>query len=169
MAIKILFGSKMLKLNNPRDEDWKEYKDNPIKGIDPCIEVEKKFVKSFVEGRNLKQDVFKARTLYQMSCGFHEHVPDYPFAEFNILSHRRVWIAHLKQYLNLPELEQKAISENKLYKRFYHFAYQYYMIKENTHWISEEGLAIVQKIHDLEMPSSYFYELRDLINSLPEE
>ena len=40
------------------------------------------------------------------------------------------------------------------------------MIKENTHWISEEAKAEVQKIHDLEVSSSYFYELRDLINSL---
>jgi hypothetical protein len=40
------------------------------------------------------------------------------------------------------------------------------MIKENTHWISEPAKELVQKIHDLEMPSSYFYELKDLINSL---
>ena len=40
------------------------------------------------------------------------------------------------------------------------------MIMENAHWISNEAKANVQKIHDLEMPSSYFYELRDLINNL---
>jgi hypothetical protein len=40
------------------------------------------------------------------------------------------------------------------------------MIKENTHQISDEAKINVQKIHDLEMPSSYFYELKDLINSL---
>jgi hypothetical protein len=40
------------------------------------------------------------------------------------------------------------------------------MIKENTHQISDEAKINVQKIHDLEMPSSYFYELRELINSL---
>jgi hypothetical protein len=51
-------------------------------------------------------------------------------------------------------------------KQFYQLLYQYYMIKENTHWISEEAKAEVQKIHDLEMPSSYFEELRALINSL---
>jgi hypothetical protein len=40
------------------------------------------------------------------------------------------------------------------------------MISRNTHWISGLEKAVVQKIHDLEMPSSYFYELKELINTL---
>ena len=51
-------------------------------------------------------------------------------------------------------------------KQFYHLVYQYYMLQENTHYISAQGFSIVQKIHDFEMPASYFYELRDLINAL---
>jgi hypothetical protein len=51
-------------------------------------------------------------------------------------------------------------------KWFYHLAYQYNMIIEDTHWISDEAKVDVQKIHDFEMPSSYFYELREKINNL---
>ena len=40
------------------------------------------------------------------------------------------------------------------------------MITEGVHFISEAAMVDVQKIHDLEMPSSYFYTIRDLINGL---
>jgi hypothetical protein len=40
------------------------------------------------------------------------------------------------------------------------------MVLENAHFISDEAKVDVQKIHDLEMPSNYFYELRDKINRL---
>mgnify|MGYP006988383097 CR=1 FL=1 len=68
--------------------------------------------------------------------------------------------------MNAEKTEEWAFKTNILPKQFYHILYQYYMIIENTHWISDSAKVDVQKIHDLEMPSSYFYELRDLINSL---
>jgi hypothetical protein len=40
------------------------------------------------------------------------------------------------------------------------------MITEDVHFISEAAMVDVQKIHDLEMPASYFYELKEMINSL---
>ena len=172
MSHKYLFGSKMLKLNNPRDEDWLEFVDVP-RGtkIDNRLHnrhrlgFERRRIESFIEGKNMPTDSYKALIFYQLSGGFQED-DNYPFKDFNILEHKKVWAAHLKNYINQPSTEQFALMYENLHKKFYHLLYQYYMITENSHWISDEARVNVQKIHDLEMPSSYFYELRELINSL---
>jgi hypothetical protein len=116
-------------------------------------------------GRFMKDHVYNAVHLYQLSGGF-DHGEGYPFNNFNILEHKLVWLQWLKSHMNNEKRVAEIERQDVLPKRFYHILYQYYMITENTHWISDEAKANVQKIHDLEMPSSYFYELRDLINSL---
>lgn len=169
MEIKYLFGSKMLRLNNCRDEDWVTFTDTPNGTPSPPnfhrITFEKFRIKTFVEGRNSPSDSGKAWVLYQLSREF-QNDADYPFNDFSILEHKPVWIEHLKNYMNLDSTEQNAIKRDILPKKFYHLLYQYNMIIEDTVWISDEARVNVQKIHDLEMPSSYFYELRDLINGL---
>lgn len=172
MDYKYLFGSKMLKLNNPRDEDWITFVDVPKgtpvdnqAGHQHRLEFEQRRVKTFIEGKNMPTDSYKALIFYQLSCGFQDD-SNYPFNDFNILEHKEVWAEHLKNYINLDTTEQFAFTFDNLHKKFYHLLYQYYMITENVHFISAEAKAEVQKIHDLEVPSSYFYELRKLINAL---
>ena len=168
---KYLFGSQLLKLQCCRDMDWITFIDeHPIgqerqKGV-RSITFHKVLINHFINGKNQSNDPYKAFHLYQMSNGFREGDENYPFKDFNILEHKVVWIEQLKGYMNLPETEEKALKEDVLPKNFYHIVYQYQMILENTHFISEEAKADVQKIHDFEMPTSYFYELRDMINSL---
>lgn len=166
---KYLFGSKMLKIDNARDEDWISFVDTKGKDIKeigyrsiPCYRI---ILKHFTEGRNIKPDYYKAVALYQLSAGFTEDV-EYPFSDFNILEHKEVWKQWLKAYINSEKNEAWAIKTDILPKQFYHLLYQYNMIVEDAHWISDEAKVNVQKIHDLLMPSSYFYELRDMINSL---
>ena len=117
----------------------------------------------FVRGKYIAYDPYYALFIYQMSVGFHDDA-DYPFRDFNILEHKEVWIKWLKAYMNAEKTEEQALQNDILPKQFYHILYQYNMILENTHFISDK--VDVQKIHDLEMPSSYFYELKDMINSL---
>jgi hypothetical protein len=165
---KCLFGSKCLGLCNCYDEDWAIITDKPIKYIDGIATLNfpfyNKIVQNFINGRNAEGDAYKALFLYQLSNGFHSDA-NYPF-EFNILEHKENWTKCLKSYVNLPRIEQESKSKVILTKKFYHLLYQYYMITEDTHFISDEARAKVQKIHDLEMPSSFFYELRELINTL---
>lgn len=169
MEYKYLFGSKMLKLNNCRDEDWYSFVNKSALAINDSstksISAMTHMINCFVLGKNQPDDNIKALILYQVSAPFHDDVK-YPFGFFNIFNYKAVWINHLKNYINLDKTERWANAYNVLPKRFYHLLYQYYMIKEDTHWISDEAKIDVQKIHDLEMPSNYFYELRDLINSL---
>ena len=172
MNNRYLFGSKMLKLNNPRDEDWIEFVDVP-RGQMPMdrdkhqhrLGFEKRRVKSFIEGKNMPEDSYKAYYFYQLSCGFQDD-ENYPFNDFNILEHKQVWVEHLKNYINHPGTELIAMSADNLHKKFYHLLYQYYMITEDTHFISEEAREKVQKIHDLEVPNTYFFSLRELINGI---
>ena len=72
----------------------------------------------------------------------------------------------LKAYINSEQANNLVLDVEVLPKVFYHLLYQYYMIKENTHWISDEAKKEVQKIHDLEVPAEYFEHLKELINSL---
>lgn len=168
---KYLFGSKMLKLDNPRDEDWIAFVDTPRnEPLDKDehqhrINFEMRRIRSFIQGQNEPTDSYKALIFYQLSSGFQED-PDYIFGFFDILKHKKVWADHLKNYMSLESTEKFAHTYDNLHKKFYHILYQYYMITEDTHFISDEAKAKVQKIHDLEMPNSYFYELRELINSL---
>ena len=166
---KYLVGSKLLKLTNNRDEDWITFvaEDSSVarKTGKHSISFYQTLIKLFSSGKNIKADPFKALYIYQLSNGFILE-EDYPFKEFNILEHKKAWIDWLKAYTNAKSSEDWATKTEVLPKQFYHLLYQYYMIKENTHWISEEAKAEVQKIHDLEVPSSYFYELQGLINSL---
>ena len=169
MGKRYLFGSKILGLDNCHDEDWYAFFDTKSSNLenknDLSIPLYNAIIGNFIKGKNMPADHLKATFLYQYSTGFHSE-EDYLFNYFNILEHKSVWIDCLKSYINSEKAEQYAFSGNVLPKRFYHFLYQYYMIIENTHLISDKTKVNVQKIHDLEMPSSYFYELRDLINNL---
>lgn len=164
-----LFGSKMLGLDNCRDEDWLVFVNKrgaDIKEKDHrSISCYKTILNHFVIGKNEAKDNFKTLYLYQLSAPFIDD-ENYPFNFFNIFEHKRVWITQLKGYINLEKTEAWGTKYESLPKQFYHLLYQYYMITEDTHWISDDAKAIVQKIHDLEMPSAYFYELREHINSL---
>ena len=169
MEYKCLFGSKMLNLDNCSDEDWVVIVDNSKKYIDGIptwnYPFFKRVVDGFIKGSNVNGDPFKSLFLYQISKGFHSD-PKYPFT-FDVLEYKPILAKCLQTYINKPTVEQNAMKSDVLSKKFYHLLYQYYMIVEDTHFISDEAKAKVQKIHDLEMPSNYFYELRDLINGLP--
>ena len=169
MECKYLLGSKMLRLDNCRDEDLVSFVDKrgaEIKSsCERSIPFYKKRLERFMMGKNKPEETYKAVHLYQLSAPFIED-ENYPFNFFNILEHKKVWIEQLKGYINLPKTEEWGTRYETLPKQFYHLLYQYYMITEGVHFISEAAMVDVQKIHDLEMPSSYFYTIRDLINGL---
>lgn len=167
---KYLFGSNLLKLNNCRDEDWLTFVDLPSHSLTErgqrSIPFYKEVLQTFIEGKSYPEDFYKACYQYQLSNGFFENDESYPFSYFNVFDHKELWINQLKGFMNHEEAEAHIDGEDILPKSFYHILYQYYMIKENAHYISDEAKIDVQKIHDYEMPSSYFYELRDKVNNL---
>ena len=156
---KYLYGSKMLKLDNNRDEDWITFIDEDTNAAreKKCqsIPFYRLILDYFIRENNITNNLYHALYLYQLSNGFRADV-DYPFSNFNVLDHTAVWAEWLKAYMNDEGTETFALKTEILPKGFYHLLYQYYMIKENVHWISDEAKTQVQKIHDLEMPSSSF-------------
>lgn len=166
---KYLLGSQMLGLANCHDEDWVTFIDDTTAAAraEHCqsIPFYKVLIRHFKTNDKIKPDYYQALFMYQLSEGFHNS-EEYIFKDFNILEHVETWKLWLKAYVNSKAIEEQVKKDSRIIKWCYHLLYQYYMIKENTHWISEEAKAEVQKIHDLEVPSSYFYELQDLINSL---
>lgn len=162
---KILFGSQILRLRNPRDIDDFIFYEEPYQQK-PSIIGRTKWIECFKKGLTCPEDQSMVCWLYQYSGAFHENVENYPWIDFDIFEHKERWINQLKSFINLPSTEEFALSRKILHKRFYHLMYQYYMITENVYYISEEGMEYVQKIHDFEMPNSFFYELREKINSL---
>ena len=169
MEYKFVLGSKMLRMNNPRDIDEVTFVDKPSWQVRERGKISIPFFRmimdSFICGENEADDHYKASYIYQLSAPFIED-ENYPFKDFNILEHKDVWVEQLRGYMNHPATEEMAMKGDVLPKTFYHILYQYNMIVENVHLISDEARVNVQKIHDLEMPSSYFYELRELINNL---
>ena len=170
MKYTYLLGSKMLKLNNTRDEDWLTFIDAPAKVAreQHChsIPFYKAVIGAFIRATYVHEDIYNALHLYQLSASFFSDEVDYPFNDFNILEHKDSWIKWLKAYINDEKTERRANRTDILPKQFYNILYQYNMIIENVYFISDEAKVDVQKIHDLEMPASYFYELRDKINLL---
>ena len=166
---KFLFGSKMLGLSNNRDEDWLTFVDeraNVAREMGcKSIPFYRTVLNTFITGNNIKVDIYNASYLYQQSAPFFTD-EKYPFKDFNIFEHKAVWVRWLKAYVNSKAIEKRATATDTLPKIYYHLLYQYYMLTEDVHFISDEAKAQVQKIHDLEMPSTYFYELRELINNL---
>lgn len=169
MQHKYLYGSIMLKLNNNRDEDWITFTGENAKTAREMgcksIPFYRAIVNHFTGGNCIDFDPFKALFLFQLSAPFINEA-DYPFSDFNVLEHKKVWIKWLKAFMNAVQTEEWASKSDVLPKQFYHILYQYYMITENVHFISEEAKTDVQKIHDFEMPKEYFYTLKDMINSL---
>lgn len=167
-----LFGSKLLKLNNCHDEDWLTFVDEPghVALSTPgarSTPFYKRALERFIQEKgNWRASSLSVLWQYQLSSGFFENETEYPFNDFNILNYKRQWINMLQTWMNSDITENKIKDILVLPKEFYHILYQYYMIVENTHWITEVSKEEVQKIHDLQVPATYFYELRDLINSL---
>ena len=159
----------MLKLNNNRDEDCVSYidADTTVARETKChsISFQKALIDCFTRGNFIHCHPYNALFMFQCSSGFHNE-QGYPFSDFNILEHKEVWKQWLKAYMNDEATEQWANKTDILPKQFYNILYQYNMIIENVHFISDKAKVDVQKIHDKEMPSSYFTELKHLINSL---
>lgn len=157
---KYLIGSKLLLLDNCRDEDWITLSEGSKK-----LRIHEKMIENFMKGKNYPGDSYKGRVLYQLSNGFYADSAEAPFPHFNILEHKENWIQCIKSRFAFYDIDTIAQLEI-LPKYFYHFIYQYYMIKENTHYISEEGKSIVQKVHDLEKPGYFIYIINDMIKEL---
>ena len=169
-----IVGSKMLGLSNCGDTDIVCYGNPGVKHTEGTqfiykdLDALKLFLSKFDDPDSLAGHFNRpfCGHFYQHSKCFHPDVENYPI-DWDVREHKEGWKKILKNHITHEEAEGYYIlKEGVCRKTLYNIAYQYYMILRDTVWLNEEDLAIVQKIHDLQMPAEYFYILRDQILAL---
>jgi hypothetical protein len=68
-------------------------------------------------------------------------------------------------------VEKKKLNFNKdignyCYNQLYHFAYNLFILQNNSVELTPEQFEIVQKIHDEKMPISYLDEMKNLLEEI---
>jgi hypothetical protein len=172
--MKYLIGSKLLGLNNNKDSDFlilskeHDYKrvwENDEDVVYRSVEHINKFLTYDV-------DVQRHHPLLLFNYQLDHSIigQDFP-VYFNILEHKD----KVKELLHCVVDNRlynfnKRITLNKLYccKNLYHFAYNLFILMNNSTQLTEEQKEIIQKIHDGLMPISYIDEMKTMLNNLDE-
>ena len=95
--------------------------------------------------------------------------PNSPFDDYHILDYKQQLYDLLKVTIEKNDfgLSGKFTSNHgHCLKQVYHVAYNIFILKNNSPIITDEQKAIVQKIHDCEMPISYLDELKEIFWSI---
>lgn len=168
-----LVGSRLLRMDNCGDTDYcyfskirlpKEYKVHKIPMVAKLMQNFPKYLK-YRNAKGSTSTMSVSNYYYQYSKCFHPE-EDWPIT-WDIRDYKEDWIKMLKNHINSEEaITQYIKGKTFIDKKFYNIAYQYFMIRDNTVYLEGESKQIVQKIHDRQMPISYFYEMRELINAL---
>lgn len=172
---KFLIGSKLLDLINNKDEDY------------ICLTDEEKFRKEFIDNKEIlymPQNMLLSRLNFQLDDNYghlryYLYITSYQYdqniigQDFPIKYH---YLEHKDQYMKLIDhiIKNKEFNFNKditadnrcCTKIIYHIAYNIFILKNNSPIITEEQKAIIQKIHDLEMPIDYLDELEKTFKSI---
>lgn len=168
---KYLVGSTLLNLDNVKDTDVLIVVDSED---DIAISKEDRhfITKTQLENRlRLKLPSLKeALRYYMVNYQFDRSIigSDFPI-EYHILDYREQYI----ELLNWT-VDHKAIGFDSrgdynsgiVLKYMYHVAYTAFIMKNNSTTITPEQKAIIQKIHDRQMPQSYLEELAAMIKDL---
>lgn len=90
---------------------------------------------------------------------------DFPI-QYHILDYRNELIELLNTIINqgLMNFNNRiTCNDGNCSKLIYHIAYNIFILQNNNTVITEEQKAIIQKIHDCEMPISYLDELKEMM------
>lgn len=171
---KFLVGSKLLNLDNNRDIDYVIIADRDEWGLhklpfDYHVWPEQDMLDVFnfdipdnVDYKRLK----KMLVAYQYDYRIIKQ--DFPW-HFDILLIRE----KVKDFLKfVVEAQECNFSRNicaikkRCSKIIYHFAYNLFILQNNSIHLTREQKEIVQKIHDCQMPIEYLDELERMLNEL---
>jgi hypothetical protein len=168
---RYLIGSKLIGLSN-RDNDYIvvdtefEHKRAVENGEDILyqnIEVTNKIL-------NFDEENPKYRRLWLYNYQYDKDIIGQNFPiEYHLLEHKDKLISLLKRTVEKKLYNfNKRVTVNKSYctQIIYHIAYNTFIIQNNSPIITNEQKAIIQKIHDIQMPIEYLDELAQIIKSL---
>lgn len=176
LLIKYLIGSKLLELINNHDtdyllvvesEDSSLYKREYVNGEDVVTRST-----ANIERQMNFELPFSVRTIgwyiinYQLDFDIIKQ--DFPFV-YHILDKRAKYIEMLNWIVDNKALNfNKELNINNWHcsKMLYHVAYLTSILENNSVVITDEQKAIVQKIHDRQMPIAYLDVLEEKIRNL---
>lgn len=176
MDKKYLVGSYALGLSNSKDADYVVIVD----GYDSeyCV---KKFedgaehfyeTKANIDSFMLFERPFVHQNIlrYAINYQYDQSIIDSEFPlKYNILDQRQKYVEMLNWIVDNKALNfNKGINLNnwKCSKLIYHVAYIVFILENNSTTLTSKQKAIVQKIHDKQMPIAYLDELSKRIKSL---
>lgn len=153
-------GSTILKLENVGDIDVVSFTDSTYEPIDvikgksnyhvlhvSCAQRKHAYKYLYKKSKFMSEQM--ALYLYQYSNELH---PESNVRLFSLLECKEQWKEALFCFVKtLPELTESTIP-----KKYYNIVYQYYIIQNNSFNLREEQMENVQKIHDSEMPTSFW-------------
>lgn len=171
--VKYLIGSKLLNLNRAKSANYlvlsteQDHTYDCIGGCLVCLRSHndiEKFTKFNVEFN--RQNIEKLIFNYQLDSSIIGQ--NFPI-EYHLLDYKNKVIEMLKtivdnRYLNFNK--KVKIKGEYCSKKIYHVAYNTFIIQNNSPIITDEQRAIIQKIHDIQMPIEYLDELAQIIKSL---
>lgn len=167
--IKYLVGSKLYKLENTQDTDYIIILEEVPTGLYKQPILEDWIWRTLDQLRDrlsFKEYTVETLTNFQ----FDREMIDARFPiEYHILDYRENLIAMLKyivdnQAFNFDMSIQSG--DHCCTKMIYYIAYNVFILQNNSVHITPEQKAIIQRIHDRQMPISYINELAAMIAEL---
>lgn len=169
---KYIIGSTLLGLSNNRDNDYlylvdSEEEYNTVRfenGEDKHIRTTAEIIKCM----NFETDVNIWRKLINYQLDKEIIGQNFPI-EYHILNHKEEAKNLLKSIVKNKDMNfNKNITSgnNCCTKDIYHIAYNLFILQNNSPIITDDQKAIIQQIHDIQMPISYLDELATAINLL---
>jgi len=177
---KYQLGSKLLNLDNTRDNDFVILVDGDrdtnyrSKEDGDCFCMSKAYLDKFI---NFEEEFdYKTIAIYIVLYQYDKDIIGQNFPiEYHILDRKNDFIRLLKfirenKLLNLDTEIKISTKENRKFyicsKIQYHIVYNLFIIKNNSVNLTAEQKAIIQKIHDRQMPAEYINTIIQEIDAL---
>lgn len=164
--MKYQIGSKILGLNNARDNDYLAVVED--------TNYYNRIVTSEYELKEISQDLLLKNLNFETRFAIYNYQYDkqiigneFPI-EYHLMEHRKQLIEFISNVINNKEMNfNKRITVNNgcCSKLIYHVAWNIFALINNNVILTEEQKEIVQKIHDEEMPIKYLDTLTSLFRN----
>ena len=170
--MKYLIGSKLLGLTNEKDKDYmiisNKYDYKRISENDEDILYRSQ--ENILYHLRFEGDYTKHTFIYLVNYQYDREIigPDFPI-EYHILDHKYKLINFLQWIVANKEMnfnKNLKFKHGNCSKLIFHIAYNAFILQNNSPIITPEQKAIIQKIHDRQMPVDYLDELAAIINNL---
>lgn len=170
--MEYIIGSKLLNLDNTKDNDVLvisskyEYNRFKVNGND-CLFRSEQNIKDHLSFNVFMPEAY-SKLIYNYQLDADIIGQDFPI-EYHLLDYKDKVIELLNYIVDNKLLNFNpliSVRRNNCSKLVYHIAYNTFIIQNNSTMITEEQKAIIQKLHNGEMPRAYLSELKAIIKRL---